>query len=94
MTRAPFDSVQSISIVSYPARNFRTGIVEGEGMTMGETVVKRGHANHAMHTSVLAKAGGARFAVNGNYFNTKLFTPTCYTRSSYSVRGERRASPT
>ena len=86
-----FDSVQSISIVSYPARNFRTGIVEGEGMTMGETVVKRGHANHAMHTSVLAKAGGARFAVNGNYFNTKLFTPTCYTRIGRRVFGRTTA---
>ena len=82
-----FGSVQSVSIVSYPARNFRTGIVEGEGMEMGETTVRRGKANHAMHTSVLAQAAGARFAINGNYFNTKLFVPTCYTRIGRRVYG-------
>lgn len=75
-----FDSVQSVSIISYPARSFKTSIVEGEGMSMGETYVKRGVANHAMHVSVLAEAAKAKAAINGNYFNTRTFVPICYTR--------------
>ena len=61
-----FGSVQSVSIVCYPARNFKTSIVEGEGMSMGETTVKRGVANHAMHTSVLAEAAKAKAAALEN----------------------------
>lgn len=75
-----FGSVQSVSIVSYPARAFKTSIVEGEGMSMGETFVKKGVANHAMHVSVLAEAAKAKAAINGNYFNTRTFVPICYTR--------------
>ena len=75
-----FGSVQFVSIVSYPARAFKTSIVEGEGMSMGETFVKKGVANHAMHVSVLAEAAKAKAAINGNYFNTRTFVPICYTR--------------
>lgn len=82
-----FGSVQSVSVAVYPAKKFRTGIVEGEGMSMGETKVKKGHANHAMHTSVLAKAGKGKVAINGNYFNTKHFFPVCYTRIGKNVYG-------
>ncbi len=59
---------------------FKTSIVEGEGIAMGETVVKRGHANHAAHTSSLAEAAKAKMAINASYFNMRKFTPVTYTR--------------
>lgn len=54
---------------------------------MGETVVKRGHANHAGHTSDLAAAAKAKMAINASYFNMKKFTPVTYTRIGKNVYG-------
>lgn len=82
-----FGSVQSVSVISYPAKAFKTSIVEGEGVAMGETVVKRGHANHAAHTSSLASAAKAKMAINASYFNMRRFTPVTYTRIGKTVYG-------
>ena len=79
-----FGSVQSISVISYPAKAFKTSIVEGEGIAMGETVVKRGHANHAAHTSSLAEAAKAKMAINASYFNMRKLIPHTF----FSIDGE------
>ena len=89
-----FGSVQSISVISYPAKAFKTSIVEGEGIAMGETVVKRGHANHAAHTSSLAEAAKAKMAINASYFNMRKFTPVTYTRIGRKVYGMTTQSET
>ena len=89
-----FGSVQSISVISYPAKAFKTSIVEGEGVAMGETVVKKNHANHAAHTSALASASKAKMAINASYFNMRKFTPVTYTRIGKTVYGMTTARET
>lgn len=54
-----FDSHQQISFIRYPMKRFRTDIVHKPGKDAGKT-------------SVLASESGARFAINGGYFNGQL----------------------
>ena len=86
-----FGGVQNVSIASYPAAKYRTGIVEGEGLSREEVKVKRGHASHASRTSNLAGAAKGKIAINGNYFNMRSFSPVSYTRIGKNVYG--RTSP-
>ena len=84
---AMFGGVQTISVASYPAGRYRTGIVEGEGLSREELMVKRGHASHASRTSALAGAAKGKIAINGNYFNVRELVPVCYTRIGKRVYG-------
>ena len=68
-----FGSRQSISVVSYPRRNFETQIV---------------HLNRrAEATSELGKAAGADIAVNGSYFNVKTFEPVTFVLIDKKIVG-------
>ena len=82
-----FSSTQSISIISYPARKFKTQLIEGEGISDEEIIIKKGHASRSGITSDLAGAADASFAINGSYFNMKELTPTTYTRIGKTVWG-------
>ena len=83
-----FESTQSISIISYPARGFKTQLIEGEGVSDEKISIRKGHANHSDITSSLAGAADASFAINGSYFNMKELTPTTYTRIGKTVWGK------
>lgn len=69
-----FDSVQSISVVRYPAGKFRTSIV---------------HAPEDLcnTTDSLARRSKARFACNGSYFNVKKLTPDTFFSLGHKVVG-------
>ena len=88
---AMFGGIQTVSIASYPSGRYRTGIVEGEGLSREELTVKRGHASHASRTSALAGAAKGKIAINGNYFNMRSVSPVSYTRIGKTVYG--RTSP-
>lgn len=62
-----FESNQSISVIKYPARRFRTRFI----LSTGE---------NAAATSVTAAGNGAQMAVNGGYFNMKELVPCVYFR--------------
>ncbi len=74
-----FDSPQSISIIRYPARKFRTELIHSPGDKAGKT-------------SAIAKREGASMAMNGSYFNMKQLTPCTYFRIADEVLGETSAS--
>ena len=62
-----FDSEQSISVIRYPARRFRTKFVHTPGESAGTT-------------SGTAIGEGAEMAINGGYFNMKQLIPCVYFR--------------
>ena len=68
-----FGSRQSISVVSYPRRNFETQIVHLD--------------RRAEATSKLGKAAGADIAVNGSYFNVKTFEPVTFVLIDKKIVG-------
>ena len=74
-----FDSPQSISIIKYPARRFRTELIHSPGDKAGKT-------------SEIARREGALMAMNGSYFNMKQLTPCTYFRIADQVLGETSAS--
>ena len=69
-----FESEQSISIIKYPARRFRTALVHSPG-------------EMADGTGAIARREGAMMAANGSYFNMKQLTPCTYFRIDDSVLG-------
>ncbi len=72
-----FYSTQSISVIKYPARRFRTEILHRPGEQCG--TVDR-----------LAGDAGAKMAVNACYFNVKKLIPTVYFRVGDEVLGHTR----
>ena len=74
-----FESPQSISIIKYPARKFRTALIHSPEEKAGKT-------------SEIAKREGALMAMNGSYFNMKQLTPCTYFRIADEILGE--TSPT
>ena len=69
-----FNSVQSVSFVSYPARNFRTEILHRPAETAGKP-------------SEIGKETGACFMMNAGYFNVKELTPCVYFRQGKQILG-------
>ena len=69
-----FESAQSISIIKYPARRFRTSLIHSPGEL-------------ADATSVIAQREGAMLGINGSYFNMKQLTPCTYFRIEDQVLG-------
>ena len=74
-----FESAQSISIIKYPARRFRTALIHSPGEKAGKT-------------SEIAQREGMLMAMNGSYFNMKQLTPCTYFRIADQVLGETSAS--
>lgn len=74
-----FDSPQSISIIKYPARKFKTVLVHSPEEKAGTT-------------SGIAQREGALMAMNGSYFNMKQLTPCTYFRIGDEQLGETSAS--
>lgn len=70
-----FDSVQSISIVRFPARRFHIGVLDAEGMS-------------ADATDSLAIRDDAKFAINGSYFNTRTLEHATFFSQGREVLGE------
>jgi exopolysaccharide biosynthesis protein len=62
-----FDSQQSISILKYPSRKFRTRLIHSPGESAGKT-------------SGIAEREGAEMAINGGYFVMKNLVPCVYFR--------------
>lgn len=62
-----FESPQSISIIRYPSRRFRTAVLHSPGEKAGKT-------------SSIALREGVSMAINGSYFNMKQLTPCTYIR--------------
>ena len=60
-----FGAPQTISMVKYDARRYRTRIVQPDSLTL---------------TSTLAEAASAVAAVNAGYFNVKKFVPSTFVR--------------
>ena len=67
-------SMQSISIVRYPARRMQTAFVHAPGVL-------------AATTDSLARRFGARFALNGSYFNMKRLTPHTFFTIGHKLYG-------
>lgn len=67
-----FDSQQSISVIRYPGRRFRTRLVHSP-------------ADKAGATSRIAEEHGAEMAINGGYFNMKELVPCVYFRVGKEV---------
>ena len=70
-----FDSMQSISIVRFPARKYHTSILDAEG-------------KEAAPTDSLAACAGAQFAINGSYFNTRTLEHATFFSLNGEVLGE------
>lgn len=68
-----FGSRQSISVVSYPPRDFETRIVHLD--------------RRAEATSRLGRDAGADIAVNGSYFNVRTFEPVTFVLADKKVVG-------
>ena len=62
-----FDSQQSISILKYPSRKFRTRLIHSPGEIAGKT-------------SGIAEREGVTMAINGGYFDMKNLVPYVYFR--------------
>lgn len=70
-----FDSVQSISVVRYPARRFHTSFVHAPGES-------------ASSTDTLAMRADARFAMNGSFFNMRTLEPaTFFSQKHQAISG-------
>lgn len=70
-----FNSVQTISIVKYPIRKFRTSLSHNPGL-------------EASATDSLALRCGAEMAINGSYFNVKELTPTTFFSCGHKIVGK------
>ena len=70
-----FDSQQSISVIKYPARRFRTRLLHSPG-------------DQADKTSAIAEREGAYAAVNGGYFDMAQLLPCVYFRTGDEVYGQ------
>ena len=70
-----FDSQQSISVIKYPARRFRTRLINSPG-------------DQADKTSAVAEREGAYAAVNGGYFDMAQLLPCVYFRTGKEVFGQ------
>lgn len=68
-----FGSRQSISVVSYPRRDFTTSIVHLD--------------RKAQATSKLGRAAGADIAVNGSYFNVRTLEPVTFVLLDKKILG-------
>ncbi len=69
-----FGSTQSISIVKYPARKFRTQIINSPG-------------NIANTTDSLAMKYASLVAINGSFFNTKTLYPHTFLSINHKIEG-------
>ena len=69
-----FNSVQSISVVRYPARKFRTGILHRPGETAGTP-------------SAIGNELGASAVMNGGYFHVKERIPSVFLRQGNQILG-------
>lgn len=69
-----FNSVQSISVVKYPAGRFRTEILHRPGETAGRP-------------SEIGKDTGASFVMNAGYFHVKELAPSVYFRKGKEQLG-------
>ena len=69
-----FNSVQSISVVKYPAKNFRTEILHRPGET-------------ACTPSVAGKELGAAAVMNGGYFHVKERIPSVFFKNGKEILG-------
>ena len=69
-----FFSTQSVSVVKYPASEFKSEILHKPGDKAGKP-------------SVLGKAAGAMAALNAGYFHVKSLTPSVYFRIGKEVYG-------
>ena len=69
-----FNSVQSISVVKYPAADFRTEILHRPGSAAGKP-------------SEIGKETGAAFVMNAGYFNVKELVPCVYYRIGKEILG-------
>ncbi|MBR2063370.1 MAG: phosphodiester glycosidase family protein [Bacteroidales bacterium] len=69
-----FDSQQSISIIRYPARKFRTRLINSPGDLAGKT-------------SGIGMKEGAYAAINGGYFDMAQLLPCVYFRTGEEVFG-------
>lgn len=74
-----FNSVQSICVIKYPARKFRTGILPIPG-------------KKADIPSRIGKKTGAAFTLNAGYFDMKKLTSTVYLRVGDEVYGHTHPS--
>lgn len=74
-----FNSVQSVCVIKYPAKKFRTEILHRPG-------------KQSDTPSKIGKEVGAVFSLNAGYFNMKTLTPTVYFRIGDEVYG--RTHPT
>ena len=70
-----FNSTQSISIVKYPAKKFRTEILHRPGESAGKP-------------SEIGKEENAAFVLNGGYFHVKQRIPSVYFRKGRKARIE------
>lgn len=70
-----FDSQQSISVITYPARKFRTRLINSPGSQAGKT-------------SAIGLREGAFAAVNGGYFDMAQLLPCVYFRTGDDVYGQ------
>jgi exopolysaccharide biosynthesis protein len=71
-----FNSVQSICVIKYPAKKFKTEILHRPGKEQADIPSKIG------------KEVGAAFALNAGYFDMKALTPTVYFRVGDEVYGQ------
>lgn len=67
-----FDSIQSISVVKYPASKFRTRIIHAP-------------AELSNSTDSLAKRESARFAINGSYFDMEKMFPHAFLSYRHKI---------
>ena len=69
-----FNSVQSISVIKYPAKKFRTEILHRPGETAGTP-------------SAIGKELGAAFVMNGGYFHVKERIPSVFFKKDKQTLG-------
>ncbi len=69
-----FNSMQSISVIKYPARKFRTEILHRPGQTAGTP-------------SAIGKELGAAFVMNGGYFHVKERIPSVFFKKDKQTLG-------
>jgi exopolysaccharide biosynthesis protein len=69
-----FNSVQSISVVKYPAKNFETQILHRPGETAGAP-------------SAIGKELGAAIVMNGGYFHVKERIPSVFFKQGKQILG-------
>ncbi len=78
---AMFNSVQSVCVIKYPAKKFKTEFLHRP-------------EKEADKPSIIGTEAMASFALNGSYFNMKDRTPTVYFRIGDKVLGKTHPSET